>query len=60
MTDGERDYYGSWQLAVACKRAEIEAGRKLTPKEMLKWLDAEEWNRARLKKTAAQLREMDI
>lgn len=35
MNDAERDYLACWQFAVACLRAELVAGRKLTPGEMV-------------------------
>ena len=35
MTVGHADSLSSWELAIACLRAEVEAGRKLTPDEML-------------------------
>jgi hypothetical protein len=28
-----------WELAIVCQRAEVEAGRKLTPAEMLAAVD---------------------
>ena len=39
MTDGETDSYESWRLAIECLRVQHEAGRKLTPKEMLAMID---------------------
>lgn len=41
MTPAQRqsDSYDSWLFAIACLRAELEAGRKLTPKEMLEAVD---------------------
>ena len=34
-----RDTLSEWQLAVSCLRAEVEAGRKLTPAEMIAAID---------------------
>jgi len=36
------DSYNSWRLAIACLRAQLEAGRPLTPKEMLEAVDREQ------------------
>lgn len=42
MTEPEQDHYASWRLAIACLRAQFEAGRKLTPAEMVERVEREE------------------
>jgi len=44
MTPEQRqsDSYECWRLAIACLRVQHEAGRKLTPKEMLEAVDREQ------------------
>jgi len=41
MTEGEKDHFLSWELAIACLRVEQEAGRKLSPQEMIERVDGE-------------------
>ena len=40
MTDHPHDTLSEWELAVSCLRVEVEAGRKLTPSEMLAAVDS--------------------
>lgn len=34
MTREQADFWASYRYAIACKRAELEAGHKMTPREM--------------------------
>jgi len=63
--DSERDQFLSWELAISCLRVEFEAGRKLTPREMIERSDAlrraqGEDTAALLKATIMRLRAPDI
>jgi len=40
MTPAPHDTLSEWQFAITCLRAEAEAGRKLTPTEMVEAVDA--------------------
>lgn len=41
MTEAEEDQYLSMQFAWACLRVEMQAGRKLSPEEMIRLVDEE-------------------
>lgn len=58
MTEPEQDQYASWRLAIACLRAQFEAGRKLTPAEMVERSD--EKAAALLKDSIMRLRAPDV